>query len=129
MNTPKIDTDYIDTDYIDLLEIDGFRVVEDKNFSDNTKDNKSNFTTHWIAHMCEEYAKQKEADEDFSTSITGIFDSDEIHEGKCYYCKTSIPEPIIALWSMLEWQVAGDILHSRYTDKPHPNIQVSNGTP
>ena len=93
--------------YIDLLEIDTFRVVKDENFDTHAQRGANNFVEHWIAHMCPEYERNKDHDID----QTGIFDSDEIRQGSCYYCKVRIPEPITALWSMLEWEDAGDILH------------------
>ena len=100
----------LDTQYIDLLEIDTFRVVKDKEFPNAKRKGVNNLTEHWIAHMCTAYEEDDVADLD---DKTGAFDSDEIKEGKCYYCKLKIPEAIVALWSMLEWESAGDIL---YTD-------------
>ena len=56
----------------------------------------------------------------------GTFSEEEIREGACHYCKVKIPEPIIALWSLLEWEEAGDILHN---DENKPELyNVSPGT-
>lgn len=104
-----------DANCTDLLEIDTFRVVKDEDYGQNRKRGANNSTKHWIAHMCKEYVDN----EDHSTDQTGLFDADEIKEGSCYYCKTKIPEPIVALWSMLEWQAAGDILHKE-TSRMYP---------
>ena len=97
-------------DYIDLLEIDTFRVVKDTSWSEvvpGGQNGRNNTVKHWIAHMCDEYIKN----EDYDVDQTGAFDSDEIKIGRCYYCEAKIPEGIVALWSMLEWEAAGDILH------------------
>ena len=96
--------------YTDLLEIDTFRVVKDADFDNFDKTGakvRNNTVKHWIAHMCKEY----ENNDDHETDPTGAFDSNEIRSGACYYCKAKIPEPIIGLWSMLEWEAAGDVLH------------------
>lgn len=99
----------MDFNYEDLLEIDTFRVVRDKDFSTDPHSDNNNFTQHWIAHICAEYL----ADEDPDTEPTGAFDSDEIKNGACAYCERLIPEGIIALWSLLEWEDAGHVLHAK----------------
>ena len=103
----NLDAAEIDNDYIDLLEIDGFRVVKDEKFKTAPQRGVNNFTEHWIAHMCQEYT---DIEEDMADR-TGALDADEIRQGACYYCKTKIPEGIVALWSMLEWESAAEILH------------------
>jgi hypothetical protein len=103
-----VDQDILDdSNYTTLLEIDTFRVVKDEKFDESPKKGRNNSTPHWIAHMCDAYKEHSDNPED----PTGAFDADEIRQGNCYYCKVKIPEPIIALWSMLEWEEAGDILH------------------
>lgn len=119
--------DKFDNEYIDLLDIDSFRVVKDNDFPSAATEGRNNYTTHWIAHICDVYLEDKTDGEDSEKELTGILDSDEIKAGKCYYCKIPIPEPITALWSMLEWQEAGDILHP-FQDDPVEHFKVSNGT-
>ncbi len=97
-----------DEDYTNLLEIDTFRVVKDTKFKGNQQRGQNNVTEHWIAHMCDPYLNEEDGD----NTPTGPFDATEINEGKCAYCHTEIPEAIIALWSLLEWEEAGDVLHS-----------------
>lgn len=97
----------IDINYINLLEIDTFRVVKDTKYSDAALATHNNLTEHWITHLCKDYLANK----DHESESTGAFSSDEIKDGQCYYCKQRIPEPIMALWSMLEWDHAGDILY------------------
>jgi len=118
----------LDTNFIDLLEIDTFRVVKDKDFANTIDNSRNNFTEHWISHLCKAYLENPEYGEDSELEVTGAFDSDEIHEGRCYYCKLDIPEPIIALWSMLEWKDAADLLQP-YKDEPITTYKVSDGTP
>jgi len=101
---------FMENHYTDLLEIDTFRVVKDTNFDnfDNTGGKARNNTVeHWIAHMCDPYKNN----EDHDIDPTVAFNSDEIKEGACYYCKAKIPDAIIALWSLMEWETAGDVLH------------------
>jgi len=105
----------LDVQYTDLLEIDTFRVVKDEKFEEARQKGVNNFTEHWIAHMCNEYKNNEDHDAD----QTGIFDPDEIYQGHCYYCKAKIPEAITALWSMLEWADAGEILHG---DEDEPEL-------
>ena len=100
----------MENEYTDLLEIDTFRVVKDANFNNFDKTgskSRNNTVEHWIAHMCDEYKNNDDHEQD----PTGAFDSDEIRSGACYYCKTKIPEAITALWSMMEWEAAGEVLH------------------
>ena len=111
-----------DENYTDLLEIDTFKVVKDEKFNTADQRGANNFTEHWIAHMCDAY---RETDED-AKDMTGTFDADEIRKGSCYYCKTKIPEPIVALWSMLEWKDAAEILHD---DEQAELYNVIAGTP
>ena len=110
--------------YTDLLEIDTFRVVKDTNFDDfdNSEGKiRNNTVKHWIAHMCDEYKRNDDHDID----PTGAFDSDEIRGGACYYCKASIPEPITALWSLLEWEAAGEVLHGDTDEELYRVSQVT----
>lgn len=110
-----------DNQYINLLEIDTFLVVKDTDFDVSRQEGNNNSTPHWISHMCDKYLESKDDEGD----STAIFSSDEIHQGECYYCHEPIPEAIIALWSLLEWEDAGDILHA-----PEDEIyQVVEGTP
>ena len=112
--------DVLDEDYTTLLEIDTFRVVKDEKFEVGRQKKTNNFAEHWIAHMCDAYSDSEDdatrdvdVTPDTITLIdqTGVFDVEEIREGNCYYCKLKIPDPIVALWSLLEWESAGEILH------------------
>ena len=98
----------LDIDFTDLLEIDSFRVVKDEQYAGDPTRGQNNVTEHWIAHLCDAYLKDEDPED---TDVTGAFDSDEIFAGECAYCNADIPEAIIALWSMLEWEGAADILH------------------
>ena len=109
-----------DDQYTDLLEIDTFRVVKDDKFAESAQKGCNNFTEHWIAHLCDAYLNH-----DDTTECTGVLDAGEIMGGHCYYCKIKIPESVIALWSMLEWQEAGEILHNDRSDL----YRVTPGTP
>ena len=103
-----------DTDehYTTLLEMDTFQVVKDEKFGGSRQRGQNNYAEHWIAHMCDAY-RNSEDEHETATGLdeTGVFDSEEIREGKCYYCKSKIPDPIVALWSLLEWESAGQVLH------------------
>ena len=104
--------DKMDIDYTNLLEIDTFRVVKDTKYDALAGHN--NLTEHWIAHVCEDYLDNKEPE----SEPTGAFSADEIKDGACYYCKQRIPEPIMALWSMLEWDHAADVLYPENEQYP-----------
>lgn len=107
---PDKDLKY-DTGYVDLLEIDTFRVVKDTKWAGDPRRGQNNYTEHWIFHVCDAYLTSERVAE-HTADRTGAFDSEEISNGTCAYCGLDIPEPIIALWSMLEWEDASKILHS-----------------
>ena len=107
MSTPPVDSTYTN-----LLEIDTFQVVKDMDFPNASQRGRNNSTEHWISHMCDDYKSNKDTIEGQEENITGVFSSDEILEGACYYCHIKIPEAITALWSLLEWETAGEILHN-----------------
>ncbi len=102
----------IDINYKTLLEIKTFRVVKDTKYDAMSGNN--NVTEHWITHLCKDYLANK----DHESESTGAFSSDEIKDGQCYYCKQRIPDPIMALWSMLEWDHAGDVLYPENEQYP-----------
>ena len=56
----------------------------------------------WVFHLCGEYQRALP-----TSQPIGLLSDNELWRGQCAYCQLRVPEGLMALWKMMNWEKAG----------------------
>ncbi len=77
----------------------GFQLVETAGSSTEVKRQVGD---SWVFHLCEDYERALP-----ETTRIGLLSDNELWREQCTYCQLRVPEGLMALWKMMNWEKAG----------------------